>query len=296
MIFLLIISFFFVLGLLHLQIINIFNKLLSFLFKNNIIFKNKLIYYFNMNKDIFLNIFKFFIYFLLLYALYLTILKYNEFDSNMIFFKFDDLENLSKTVNESVNITNNNPINLDKLVEHLPNTLGAMGAYKAGMKVAKHVPTVGGKAIVTALVAGTTAGAVSLGTHLGEKIVKDTIIKSNKFILDIFTNNSIHSNINLDVFPYNLLSDMLILNSCCIGLFIVIFNLLVVDHIKNINILSYLPNFIKSSKLYTIIEFFFNRYIKIWNMSKKPILIICLICIIINLSLVQLGLYVILHN
>jgi hypothetical protein len=65
---------------------------------------------------------------------------------------------------------------------------------------------------------------------------------------------------------------------------------------QNLNILSYLPNFIKSSKLYTIIEFFFNRYIKIWNMSKKPILIICLICIIINLSLVQLGLYVILHN
>ncbi len=292
MIFLLIISFFFILGLLHLQIINIINKLFSFLFKNNIILKNKLIYY----KNIFFNIFKILIYLLLLYALYLTILKYNEFDSNMIFFKFDDLENLAKTVNDSVNITNNNPINLDKVIEHLPNTLGALGAYKAGMKVAKHVPTVGGKAIVTALVAGTTAGAVTFSTHLGENLAKNTIVKSNKFILDIFTNNSIHSNINLDVFPYNLLSDMLILNSCCIGFFMVIFNILIVDHIKNINILNYLPNFIKSTKLYTIIEFFFNRYIKIWNMSKKPILIISLICIIINLSLVQLGLYLILYN
>src|SRR5258708_1585032 len=100
MIFLLIILFFFILGLLHLQIINIINKLFSFLFKNNIILKNKLIYY----KNIFFNIFKILIYLLLLYALYLTILKYNEFDSNMIFFKFDDLENLAKTVIYSVNI------------------------------------------------------------------------------------------------------------------------------------------------------------------------------------------------
>jgi len=54
---------------------------------------------------------------------------------------------------------------------------------------------------------------------------------------------------------------------------LVIFNILIVDHIKNINILNYLPNFIKSTKLYIIIEFFFNRYIKIWNMSKTQFLL-----------------------
>src|SRR5579859_529426 len=89
---------------------------------------------------------------------------------------------------------------------------------------------------------------------------------------------------------------ILYLYSMYIGLFIVILNILIVDHIKNINILSYLTNFIKSSKFYTIIEFFFNRYITIWSKSKKPILIISLICIFINLFFIQLGLYIIIHH
>ena len=101
---------------------------------------------------------------------------------------------------------------------------------------------------------------------------------------------------HLNIFPYNLLPDMYLMNTSCIGLFAVILNIILVEYIQPINLLKYLPSIIKHSRIYFLIEFFFNRYIIIWNKSKKPILIISLICIIINLSLIQLGLYLIIHH
>jgi hypothetical protein len=164
--------------------------------------------------------------------------------------------------------------------------------YKAAMSIAKNASTVSNKIITAALVAGITAGAVSFGTILGENLAKN--MTKNKLLFTMITMIPNQSNFNL--FPYNLLPDMYLMSSCCIGLFIVILNILIVDHIKNINILSYLPNFIKSSKFFLIIEFFFNRYITIWTKSKKVILIISLIFIIINLFFIQLGLYIIIHH
>jgi hypothetical protein len=133
---------------------------------------------------------------------------------------------------------------------------------------------------------------LSFGTILGENLAKDMF--KNKFLFTMLT--LIPNQTNLNIFPYNLLPDMYLMNTCCIGLFAVILNIIIVEYIQGINILKYLPSIIKHSRIYFLIEFFFNRYIIIWNKSKKPILIISLICIIINLSLIQLGLYLIIHH
>jgi len=115
----------------------------------------------------------------------------------------------------------------------------------------------------------------------------------NNFIPNIFNNSKLDKH---DIFPYNYLIDMLFLNTFCISFLIIIFNIFLVDYIKNLNILNYLPNFIKASKLYTIIEFLYTRYIKIWSISKKPILIISYFFIFIHIIIIQICLNIILYN
>jgi hypothetical protein len=165
----------------------------------------------------------------------------------MVILSLNDLVNLSNEYNViNSNITNINSI--DKVIENVPRAITTYGAYKSAMSISKNAPNLSTNFITGALVAGTTADAVSFGTILGENLAKDM---TNNKLLTMITMIPNQSNLNL--FPYNLLPDMYLMNSCSIGLFIVILNILIVDHIKNINILSYLPNFIKSSKFYTIL-------------------------------------------
>jgi|ERR1700709_403870 len=285
-----IIILFFILGIFHSNII----YLINFILKHPRIISKSFSHYFYIN--IFSFIFKYIFYLYLIYTLYNFLFFYIHFDetfiNNIILLSFDDLVNLS--TNE-YNINNNNTTNIylaDKVIEHVPKAIATYGAYKAGMSIAKNAPTLSGKIITAALVAGTTASAVSFGTILGENLAKD--IFKNKFLFTMAT--LINNNHHLNIYPYSLLPDMFIMNSCCIGFFIIILNIILVEYIKNMNLLNYLPSIIKNSRLYLIIEFFFNRYITIWNKSKKPILIISLIFIIINLSLIQLGLYIIIHH
>jgi hypothetical protein len=106
----------------------------------------------------------------------------------------------------------------------------------------------------------------------------------------IISNNKSH-----EIFPYNYLIDLLFLNTYCISFLLIIFNIFIVDYIKNKNLLNYLPDFIKATKLYTIIEFLFNRFLKIWSISKKPILIISYFFIIIHIIIIQICLIIILY-
>jgi len=284
-IYILIISF--SLGLFKNELVTLFNKLLTLF---NIKLSNKIMNYFHVFTNTFSLLFKYLFYFYITYKLFSFIIIY--IDYKYVLSNFDDLVNLS---NNEYNIINNNTTNIysvDKAVEQLPRAIATYGAYKAGMSVAKNAPTLSGKIVTAALVAGTTAGAVSFGTVLGENLAKDMF--KNKFLFTMVTLIPNHSHLN--IYPYNLLPDMYLMNSCCIGFFVVIFNIILVEYIKPVNILSYLPSIIKHSRIYFLIEFFFNRYITIWNKSKKPILIVSLICIIINLSLIQLGLYIIIHH
>lgn len=274
-----IILLFFILGLYHNNFINLINKFISIHLKNNfsLLKYNFLSYIFS---------FKYLIYLYLIYILYNLFNLYIQFDetNNIDIFSFYELVNLS-TNEYNVFINNTTYIySVYKIIENVPRAIATYGAYKAGRSIYKK------SGIITALVAGMAAGAVLFGTILDANLA----MFKNKLLFTMIT--VIPNQNHVNIFPYNLLSDMYLMNTCCIGLLIVIFNIILVEYIQPINLLKYLPSIIKHSRIYFLIEFFFNRYINIWNKSKKPILIVSIICIIINFSFIQLGLYLLINH
>ena len=256
--------------------------------------------YFHLLTNILSFIFKYLFYLYLIYILYIFLNFYIHFDetfiNNMIILSFDDFENLANNVNDpSLNNSSHTPINYNNLIDNLPKTIAGYGAYKVGMEVSKNVPSIGGKALIIASVGALAAGSITFGTLVGENLA-EKFIKDNKNKL--FFNMINSNNINLNLFPYNLLFSMSTINLSSISFLIIISNILIVEYInrQNINLLDYLPNFIKSSKLYNIINFILNKYINIWSITKTPFLIISIISLFLGLLINQLGLYLIINN
>jgi hypothetical protein len=211
---------------------------------------------------------------------------------HMFIFSFD--ENLTKSVNDPNlnNIYSNNPsIPYNQIIDNIPNAIGATGAYHTAMKVSEHVPTIQGKILVGAIAAGFTATGVSFGMTLGENLAKQLIKdkSKNNFIQYFISPLDKHTQ-----YPYDLLYQMFMLNSFAVSILIILFNISIVNYIKDKNILQYLPDFIKTNKIFIIIEFLYNRYIRIWNIYSKYILIIAYTIIITDILLIHLGLYCIL--
>jgi hypothetical protein len=255
--------------------------------------------YFSFFSNILSFLFKYLFYLYLIYAFYILVDFYIHFDDtfikNMIIFSFDELENLSNSVNDPIlnNTYRNNPsIPFNQIIDNIPNAIGATGAYHTAMKISEHVPGIPGKIIVGTIAAGFTASGVSFGLTLGENYAKKLFndkTKSN-FIQSFLSPLDKHTH-----FPDNILIEMFIMNSFAVSILIVLFNISIVNYIKNKNILQYLPEFIKSRKIFIIIEYFYNRYIRIWNISSKFIIIIAYIIIITDILLIHLGLYCILY-
>jgi len=292
-IYILIISF--SLGLFKNELVTLFNKLLTLF---NIKLSNKIMNYFHVFTNTFSLLLKYLFYLSIIYTLFNCLNLYINFDetfiNNMAILSFDDLDNLAKTVNDpNLNNTyNNNPsIPYNQIFENMPNAIGATGAYHTAMKVSEHVPTIPGKIFLGAVAAGFTATGVSFGMTLGENLAKQLVKDKtkNNFIQYFISPLDKHTQ-----YPYDLLSQMFLLNSFAVSILIIVFNITIVNYIKNKNILQYLPEFIKSSKMFIIIEYFYNRYIRIWNISSKYILIIAYTIIITDILLIHLGLYCIL--
>jgi hypothetical protein len=284
-----IILFSFSLGLFQIDLV----LLIKYILRQNIIFYTKLTALCNIIKNTLSFLFKYLLYFYILYILFSFINNYIDINYKIILFNFDDLVNLS---NNEYNVINNNTTNIntfdiDKTIEHVPRAIATYGAYKAGISVAKNIPNIGTKALVIASIGALSDGSVTFGSIIGEELANRVFKDKNNFIQ--FFNNS--NNINLDLFPYNLLFTMLTINISCLSFLFIIINIFIVDYIKNKNLLNYLPNFIKKHKIYSIIEFLYNRYLKLWSISKKPILIISFIGLFIGLFIIQLGFYIILY-
>jgi hypothetical protein len=284
-----IIIFSFSLGLFRHEILTLFNKLFTFL---NIKFSNKILNFFHVFTNTFSILFKYLFYLYIIYEIFSVIYNYIYIDYNYVLSNFDDLVNLSTNEYNVINNNTTNIYNVDKAIGQVPRAVATYGAYKAGMSVAKNVPNIGTKGLVIASIGALSAGSVTFGSIIGEELANRVFKDKNKFIQ--FFNNS--NNINLELFPYNLLFSMSTINMSCISFLLIIINIFIVDYIKNKNLLNYLPDFIKNNKIYSVIEFLYNRYIKLWSISKKPILIISFIGLLIGLSIIQLGLYLILHN
>ena len=108
-----IIFLFFLLGLFQNNIINLINKFISIIFKNNLSLLKSIFHFFI---SIFSFLFKYLFYLYLIYNLYNFLNFYIHFDeafiNNIVILSFDDLVNLANSVNDpKINNSNNTPIN-----------------------------------------------------------------------------------------------------------------------------------------------------------------------------------------
>jgi len=211
----------------------------------------------------------------------------------MAILSFDDLENLSKTMDTNNNPTLNN-LEIKNIIENIPTAVAGYGAYKVAMETSKHVPSIGGKIFVGAVAAGATTLATSFGLTAGEiialKYFEDK--NKNKFIFDIFNKNNID---NLDSLHHKLLIDMSNLLNFAFSFFFIFLNLMIVDSIKHKNILDYIPSFLRYTILLNWIDFIWNKYIQIWSKSRSFMFIISFTFMFIILVLLKLGFYIILY-
>lgn len=163
--------------------------------------------------------------------------------------------------------------------------------------------------VVVGATAGITTGITAFAQRLGTSAA-DVITKSNpnsnksvsNFLPDLNIDWTIFKGhvIGLDQFPLNLVQDMVVINTSAILFLFIILNVYIAITIKdsNINIFNYLPKWLDPSvnKLGKLIQFFLNRYIRIWYGSRKFILIVSWFMLLLGLLTIQLGLVLILYS
>jgi hypothetical protein len=225
----------------------------------------------------------------------------NEENSNLITNMISDGNNQTTS-----NITNtvNNPnltLNTPRLSVNVPGAVDgvvAATAFKAGMEVAKSIPSSAGKIIAGAAAALAIGSASKLGVKLGEQLgnqVTNNNSNTTKFLPDFEL--LLGKVEGLNEYPLNLLTDLSVLTSSSIVFLFLILNVFIAIYLKDKDIFLFLPNWINlNTKSGKFIKFMFNRYINIWYTSRKFILIISWIMLLFCLSIIKLGLIIILGS
>lgn len=257
------------------------NKILSLFIKNKyIIYKYKLNSLSSWIKILFFLNILYYIFKILYNILIIDLKDINYMSDN----------NINNTNNNSINVNNPN-LNINTpnvkitIPGVLPSIIGA-ASIRAGMQVAKHVPSIGGKIAATAGTAAFVAGATSFGQNIGTnsanvltKGTSNTGDNINKFLPDIINLidlNSLTGKVEgLETYPLSLLKDMLLINYSSILFLILMFNVFIAIFFKNKDISNNLPKWIikNDNKISKFIKIFINKYIQIWYRSKNFILI-----------------------
>jgi hypothetical protein len=228
---------------------------------------------------------------------------------------------------EYINPDNNNEINVNnpnltlntptigtvnlKVPGVIPAIIGG-SSIRAGMEVAKHVPSIGGKIAVTAATAGFVAATASFGAKIGtntaEQISNSTTssIKSSNNLLPNFESYISIPKLDehllghvegLDKYPLNLLVDMFTINLSLLAFLFLILNVFIAIYLKNKDVASYLSQKLNfNNKLSNLIIFLYNRYINIWYESRMFILIFSWCMLFIGHLIFMLGFYIILNS
>jgi hypothetical protein len=302
----------FYIGLFSKEILNFITKINLIVFKHNTYLMNKVnkffINFINFQLpsiSFFIKVIIFIFILQIIYQLILTGYCYfmNEENHNIISYIISDgnnqtSSNTTQTVNNP-NLTLNTP----KLTVNVPGAVDgvvAATAVKAGMEIAKSIPSPAGKIIAGAAAALAIGSAsrlgVKLGEHLGNEITKNIDnSKTSKFLpdLDLLTGKVE----GLNEYPLNLLTDLSVLTTSAIIFLYLILNVYIAIYLKDKDIFKFLPNWLNiNTKLGKIIQFIFNRYINIWYTSRKFILIISWIMLLFCLLIIKLGLIIILGS
>lgn len=165
---------------------------------------------------------------------------------------------------------------------------GAAGV-SAGVRLAQQVPSIGGKAIA---VVGTAALAQALN------LTANTIMSNqnnnnnrNSFISNSFVSNTLsETNAKYAEYPLNLIPQLdTYVNIEFIFIFILI-NALLGNYISKSNL--HLDNYIKNKNILKFLNVILARYIKMWSISSKILIIWSLIALIICMSTSKLILII----
>jgi hypothetical protein len=323
----------FLLGLFSKEILYIINNIsLKFIIKNNIFnyFYNK-IYCYNLN-HIFAprlsilgngwNLLKLIIKINIIIGLltifyWVLILDISLIDNIIIkgeYINPDNNVNNNEINVNNPNLTLNTPtigtVNL-KVPGVIPAVIGG-ASIRAGMEVAKHVPSIGGKIAVTAATAGFVAATASFGAKIGTNTAEqmsNSTTTTNSISNNLLPNFESYISIpkldehllghveGLDKYPLNLLVDMFTINLSLLAFLFLILNVFIAIYLKNKDVASYLSQTLNfNNKLSNIIIFLYNRYINIWYESRMFILIFSWCMLFIGHLIFMLGFYIILNS
>lgn len=287
--------------------------ILNYFFNVNIILENhyfKLtIYYIN----------KYILDQLVLYFIIYFIFTYFSIDITHIQFDFatdSPVDSHSSSSNSSNSSTANNVNPDDKTAGQMTTDFAKRGlvnasAAKVGYQAYKACPQhLGVKIAVGFAACALTAAAAHSGVQMAEHYVKPYMeTAQNKIdelanqakphvenikdkIVNVFNKPntliplvSSNTNINLKDFPFSLLNDVQVINTCILIFSIVILNSYIVKYCRKywLSLEQKLPN----NKIGVVLKFFVNRYFNIWQNVSNPIIIFSTIMILFG-SLVNL--------
>lgn len=193
-------------------------------------------------------------------------------------------------IGKDSNININTPrFNLNFNKESLNNFAAAgsvAGGATAGIKVAQYF---GGTPTTKLALGLATLATTQLATTIMSKVLNSNNIdnnntkNSNNFIPNIFDSTS-NKDLNtiFDTYPFNLLTDLDAIINIEILLIFILFNLFVASYISNLKHGDYIPD----NTFGKFIKFILNKYISIWAISRKYILIytwfLLLFCVILT--------------
>jgi hypothetical protein len=168
---------------------------------------------------------------------------------------------------------------------------------RAGLELAKNVPSLGGKVAVvigTALV----AQAVNVTTN---KIVQksSTSDTTNNFIsLDLskFINENQNNSIineKFSEYPYNLIPDLNMYVNIEIWFIIILINILLTSYLLEKKIDINKLDLVKNERLKKIINYVYNRYISVWSFSRNILIIWSILMLLLCIFMSKLILFLV---
>jgi hypothetical protein len=231
------------------------------------------------------------------------ILCYNNisFNSNIAKIVLNMVDNDKNSVvdasNSVINVQNpianvSVPVEAAKIVSTSFSTAAGM---KAGLELAKSIPSIGGKA---AVVIGTSLAAqainITANKILNTSSSSDT---KNSFIPSQFINEIINNskmNEKYSEYPYNLIPDLNMYVNIEIWFLIILINVLLTAYLleKKIEI----NKFIKNDRLIKLLNYMYKRYISVWSVSRNLIIIWCILMLFLCIFMSKLILFILLSQ
>jgi hypothetical protein len=197
----------------------------------------------------------------------------------------------------TVNI-NNPKLNMGMSTRGLNNLAAAAsstGGATLGYQIAKQIP---GSPVVKLAAGLGVMGAVQASTAVMSKVLNSSNNDDNnsnitKNFIPIIFNDSNYKDLNdkFTNFPLNLLPEMNQLVNIEILFLFILLNIFIVNFFISFNYSKYLPN----NKIGQILNFIISRHIRLWDKSRKILLIISWITLFICVIFSKFCLFYIIH-